>query len=71
MLRMHKCCNELQPVLNEIKAYKFKVCRYCLMTCGCLSIPHREIRKLTWSDFYDDVNTFIYQGIETIQVGIE
>ena len=57
--RMHKCCNELQPVLNEIKAYKFNVCRYCLMTCGCLSIPHREIRKLTWSDFSDDL-TYIH-----------
>ena len=57
--RMHKCCNELQPILNEIKAYKFNVCRYCLMTCGCLSIPHREIRKLTWSDFYDDL-TYIH-----------
>ena len=27
----------------------------CLMTCGCLLRPHREIRELSWSNFSDDL----------------
>jgi len=57
--QMHKCYNELKPILEEIKRYNFKLYLCCLMTYGCLLRPHREIRELTWSDFSDDL-TYIH-----------
>ena len=60
--QMHKCYNELQPVLDEIKAYNFNLYQCCLMTYGCLLRPHREIRELTWSDFSDDLKYIHLSG---------
>jgi len=57
--QMHKCYNELKPILDEIKTYNFNLYLCCLMTYGCLLRPHREIRELSWSDFSDDL-TYIH-----------
>jgi len=60
--QMHKCYNELKPILDEIKTYNFSLHLCCLMTYGCLLRPHREIRELTWADFSDDLNYIHLSG---------
>ena len=60
--QMHKCYNELKPILEEIKRYNFNLYLCCLMTYGCLLRPHREIRELTWSDFSEDLNYIHLSG---------
>ena len=60
--QMHKCYNELKPVLDEIKTYNFSLQLCCLMTYDCLLRPHREIRELTWGDFSDDLNYIHLSG---------
>ena len=67
---LHKPFDNINKILEAIKAYNQQLYFCCLMTYGCLLRPHREIRELTWSDFSDDL-TYIYQEIETNQEGIE
>jgi integrase len=57
--QMHKPFDNINEILEAIKAYNKKLYLCCLMTYGCLLRPHREIRELTWSDFSDDL-TYIH-----------
>jgi integrase len=57
--QMHKPFDNINEILEDIKAYNKQLYLCCLMTYGCLLRPHREIRELTWSDFSDDL-TFIH-----------
>ena len=68
---LHKPYNNIAFILDEIRAYNYNLYLCCLITYGCLLRPHREVRELTWNDFSDDLNTFIYLVIETNQVEIE
>jgi len=56
---LHKPFDNINEILEDIKAYNKQLYLCCLMTYGCLLRPHREIRELTWSDFSDDL-TFIH-----------
>ena len=56
---LHKPFDNINEILENIKAYNKQLYLCCLMTYGCLLRPHREIRELTWSDFSDDL-TFIH-----------
>ena len=53
--QMHKPFDNINEILEGIKAYNNPLYLCCLMTYGCLLRPHREIRELTWSDFSDDL----------------
>ena len=57
--QMHKPFDNVNEILEDIKAHNKQLYLCCLMTYGCLLRPHREIRELTWSDFSDDL-TFIH-----------
>jgi integrase len=57
--QMHKPFDNINEILEAIKAYNKQLYLCCLMTYGCLLRPHREIRELTWSDFSDDL-TYIH-----------
>lgn len=52
---------QLQPVLDFLKASSIHLYRCCLMTYGCLLRPHEEIRLLTKKHFKAD-NTEIHLG---------
>ena len=56
---LHKPFDNVNEILEAIKAYNKQLYLCCLMTYGCLLRPHREIRELTWSDFSDDL-TYIH-----------
>jgi integrase len=56
---LHKPFDNINEILEDIKAYNKQLYLCCLMTYGCLLRPHREIRELTWSDFSDDL-TYIH-----------
>ena len=56
---LHKPFDNINEILEAIKAYNKQLYLCCLMTYGCLLRPHREIRELTWSDFSDDL-TYIH-----------
>ena len=56
---LHKPFDNMNEILEAIKAYNKQLYLCCLMTYGCLLRPHREIRELTWSDFSDDL-TYIH-----------
>ena len=60
--KMHKCYNELKPILDEIKTYNSNLYLCCLLTYGCLLRPHREIRELTWGDFSEDLSYIHLSG---------
>ena len=46
---LHKPFDNINEILEAIKAYNKQLYLCCLMTYGCLLRPHREIRELTWS----------------------
>ena len=56
---LHKPFDNINEILESIKAYNKQLYQCCLMTYGCLLRPHREIRELTWGDFSDDL-TYIH-----------
>jgi integrase len=57
--KLHKPCNNIGLILNEIKRFNPNLYLCFLMTYGCLLRPHREIGELTWPDFSDDL-TYIH-----------
>ena len=60
--KMHKPFDNINEILEVIKAYNKQLYLCCLMTYGCLLRPHREIRELTWSDFSDDLKYIHLSG---------
>jgi len=56
---LHKPFDNINEILEAIKAYNKKLYICCLMTYGCLLRPHREIRELSWKDFSEDL-TYIH-----------
>ena len=59
---LHKPFDNINEILESIKAYNKQLYLSCLMTYGCLLRPHREIRELTWSDFSDDLKYIHLSG---------
>jgi len=59
---LHKPFDNINEILEVIKAYNKQLYLCCLMTYGCLLRPHREIRELTWSDFSDDLKYIHLSG---------
>jgi integrase len=59
---LHKPFDNINEVLEAIKAYNKQLYLCCLMTYGCLLRPHREIRELTWKDFSDDLSFIHLSG---------
>ncbi|MDB4252300.1 site-specific integrase [Flavobacteriaceae bacterium] len=59
---LHKPFDNINEILEDIKAYNKQLYLCCLMTYGCLLRPHREIRELTWSDFSDDLKYIYLSG---------
>ena len=59
---LHKPFDNINEILENIKAYNNQLYLCCLMTYGCLLRPHREIRELTWSDFSDDLKYIHLSG---------
>ena len=59
---LHKPFDNINEILEAIKAYNQQLYLCCLMTYGCLLRPHREIRELTWSDFSDDLKYIHLSG---------
>ena len=59
---LHKPFDNINKILEAIKAYNQQLYFCCLMTYGCLLRPHREIRELTWSDFSDDLKYIHLSG---------
>ena len=59
---LHKPFDNINEILEIIKAYNKQLNLCCLMTYGCLLRPHREIRELTWSDFSDDLKYIHLSG---------
>ena len=59
---LHKPFDNINKILEAIKAYNQQLYLCCLMTYGCLLRPHREIRELTWSDFSDDLKYIHLSG---------
>jgi len=60
--QMHKPFDNINEILDSIKAYNKQLYLCCLMTYGCLLRPHREIRELTWSEFSDDLKYINLSG---------
>ena len=60
--QMHKPFDNVNEILEDIKAHNKQLYLCCLMTYGCLLRPHREIRELTWSDFSDDLKYIHLSG---------
>jgi len=59
---LHKPFDNINEILEDIKAYNKQLYLCCLMTYGCLLRPHREIRELTWSDFSDNLKYIHLSG---------
>ena len=59
---LHKPFDNINEILEDIKAYNKQLYLCCLMTYGCLLRPHREIRELTWKDFSDDLSFIHLSG---------
>ena len=59
---LNKPFNNINEILEAIKAYSKQLYLCCLMTYGCLLRPHREIRELSWSDFSDDLKYIHLSG---------
>jgi integrase len=59
---LHKPFNNINEILEAIKAYNKQLYLCCLMTYGCLLRPHREIRELTWGDFSEDLKYINLSG---------
>ena len=59
---LHKPFDNINEILEAIKAYNQQLYLCCLMTYGCLLRPHREIRELTWGDFSDDLKYIHLSG---------
>ena len=59
---LHKPFDNINKILEAIKASNKQLYLCCLMTYGCLLRPHREIRELTWSDFSDDLKYIHLSG---------
>ena len=60
--QMHKPFDNINEILEDIKAYNKQLYLCCLMTYGCLLRPHREVRELTWGDFSADLNFIHLSG---------
>ena len=59
---LHKPFENINEIIEEIKAFNKQLYLCCLMTYGCLLRPHREIRELTWGDFSDDLKYIHLSG---------
>ena len=59
---LHKPFDNINEILEAIKANNKQLYLCCLMTYGCLLRPHREIRELTWGDFSDDLKYIHLSG---------
>ena len=59
---LHKPLDNINEILDAIKAYNKQLYLCCLITYGCLLRPHREIRELTWNDFSDDLKYINLSG---------
>ena len=59
---LHKPFDNINEILETIKAYNKQLYLCCLMTYACLLRPHREIRELTWLDFSDDLKYIHLSG---------
>jgi integrase len=53
---LNKPFNDIEAILEEIRAFNFNLYLCCIMTYGCLLRPHREVRELTWGDFTEDLS---------------
>lgn len=60
--KLHKPYNQINIIFEEIKLFSYNLHLCSLMTYGCLLRPHREIRKLTWGDFSDDLKYIYLSG---------
>ena len=59
---LHKPVQDLEGVLERIKAFNNNLYLCCLLAYGCLLRPHREIRLLTWGDFNEDLSFIRLSG---------
>ena len=59
---LHKPFENINEIIEEIKAFNKQLYLCCLMIYGCLLRPHREIRELTWGDFSDDLKYIHLSG---------
>ena len=59
---LHKPVQDLEGVLELIKAYNNNLYTCCLLAYGCLLRPHREIRLLTWGDFSEGLSFIRLSG---------
>ena len=60
--KLHKPIDNLNEVLDDIRAYSHNLYFCCLFTYCCLLRPHREIRLLKWKDFSDDLKYVSVDG---------
>ena len=59
---LHKPVQDLEGVLERIKAFNNNLYLCCLLAYGCLLRPHREIRLLTWGEFSEDLSFIRLSG---------
>ena len=62
LTKLNKPIENISALLEEVKKYNNKLYLCCLLTYGCLSRPHREIRELTWGDFTSDLSYIKLSG---------
>ena len=59
---LHKPINNLNEVLEDIKAFNHNLYLCALFTYCCLLRPHREVRLLKWKDFSDNLKYVSFDG---------
>ena len=59
---MHKPFEDVNTLLEDIKAFNENLFLCCLLTYGCLLRPHQEIRNLKWGDFSEDMKHISLSG---------
>ena len=60
--KLHKPINNLNELLEDIRAYNHKLYLCAIFTYCCLLRPHREVRLLKWKDFSDDLKYVSVDG---------
>ena len=61
---LHKPFKDVKLVLEDLKRFNENLYLCCLLTYGCLLRPHREVRKLRWGNFNDDLSQIFLSGAE-------
>ena len=59
---LHKPINNVTALLEDIRVFNSNLHLCCLMTFGMLLRPHREIRRLKFSDFNNDYTMVSLSG---------